>query len=91
MPGAVYAHDGQPVERAPSVVGDTGALAALMTLDPATASKLYASQLVAGANAANGQVFWASSSDLYAQEWAWFGVALYGGQLTDLWNHPQGN
>ncbi len=88
MPGAVYAHDGQPIERAPSVVGDTGALAALLSLDPAAAAKLYASQIVAGVNTDSGGTYWASRGDLYAQEWAWFGVALYGDELTDLWNHP---
>jgi endo-1,4-beta-D-glucanase Y len=85
-PGAVYQHDGQPIERNPSVVGNTGALAALLTLDPNLASSLYAQQFVGGAGGGGATAYWADRNDLYAQEWAWFGVALYGNGVPNLWN-----
>ena len=46
---AVYARDGTIEERTPSVVGQAGALAALLTLDPPLAHKLYASRFVGSA------------------------------------------
>src|SRR5579883_1585783 len=88
-PAAVYQHDGPPVQTAPSVVGDTGALAALLTLDPDAANTLYASQLLGQVDPQSGD-HWGDGSDLYAQEWGWFGVALYANALPDLWNHPSG-
>ncbi|HEX5506844.1 MAG TPA: glycosyl hydrolase family 8 [Thermomicrobiales bacterium] len=88
FPYAVYGHDGAPVERAPSLTGDAGALAALLTLDPDAANTLYAGQIVGGAtNAADpgGPVYWSNRDDLYAQEWGWFATALYADALPDLW------
>jgi endo-1,4-beta-D-glucanase Y/4-amino-4-deoxy-L-arabinose transferase-like glycosyltransferase len=84
-PSAIYQHDGLPRLRSPSVVGDTGAVAALLTLDPNLANSLYAQQLVGGAAGGNS-AHWADANDLYAQEWAWFGVALYGDAVPNLWN-----
>lgn len=50
--GAVYAHDGTLADAAPSLVGSAGALAALLTIDPAGAHALYAGQIVGGSNPA---------------------------------------
>ncbi|MFI5267726.1 MAG: glycosyl hydrolase family 8 [Chloroflexota bacterium] len=85
-PSAVYQHDGQPLQRSPSVVGDIGALAALLTLDPNLANGLYAQQLIGGVSGAGSSSHWSNANDLYAQEWAWFGVALYGDAVPNLWN-----
>ncbi|HUZ77031.1 MAG TPA: glycosyl hydrolase family 8 [Chloroflexota bacterium] len=87
-PAAVYKHDGQPVQHGASVVGDVGALSALLTLDPTQANRLYASQLLAAASGTPGATYWASGSDLYAQEWGWFGTALYAHALPNLWADP---
>ena len=46
---AVYARDGTIEERTPSVVGQAGALAALLTLDPPLAHRLYAGRFVGAA------------------------------------------
>jgi hypothetical protein len=86
VPGAVYARDGTPIERAPSLVGTAGALAALQTLEPALAHKLFALQFVTGANRQADFVSWGDPTDLYAQAWGWFATALYADALPDLWH-----
>ena len=93
---AVYARDGTIEERTPSVVGQAGALAALLTLDPAQAHRLYTSRFVGGAvyvpngpDGAGGQrqrAYWTNPDDLYAQDWGWFATALYADALPNLWN-----
>ena len=74
----------------------TGALAALLTLDPAQAHRLYTSRFVGGAvyvpngpDGAGGQrqrAYWTNPDDLYAQDWGWFATALYADALPNLWN-----
>jgi endo-1,4-beta-D-glucanase Y len=83
---AAYAHDGTIVEAAPSAVGQAGALAALLELDPALAGRLYAGQILGGVSAEGGAQAWGRADDLYAQEWAWFATALYADELPNLWN-----
>jgi endo-1,4-beta-D-glucanase Y/4-amino-4-deoxy-L-arabinose transferase-like glycosyltransferase len=82
---AIYAHDGRIVESPPSMVGDAGALAALMTLEPAAAHRLYVARLAETTRDEHG-VAWGQARDLYAQEWAWFMTALYADALPDLWH-----
>ena len=31
-----------------------------------------------------------NADDLYAQEWAWFAIALYADALPNLWTNPTG-
>src|SRR5262249_61556273 len=83
---ATYSRDGQALQDSPSPVGTAGAIAALATLDPPTASALYASQIVGGASIADGTAHWGDPSDLYGQEGSWFGAARYANLLPDLWH-----
>ena len=82
---AVYEHDGTPAGTESSMVGTAGALAALLTLDPAAANALYTAQLASAAQPAYPGVYWGHPDDLYAQAWGWFATALYANTLTDLW------
>jgi hypothetical protein len=84
--GAMYAHDGTALQRAPSVVGTAGAVAALRTLEPATAHALHAEHFVGGAGRSGPMVYWGDPADLYAQEWGWFSTAQYADALTDVWH-----
>jgi endo-1,4-beta-D-glucanase Y len=84
--GSVYAHDGSLVHDTPSLVGNAGALAALLTLDPTLAHEIYAGQIVGGANRADTGIYWDNPNDLYGQEWGWFATALYAGTLSDVWH-----
>jgi len=84
--GAVYGHDGTVIEEASSMVSSTGALAALLTLDPTAANALYAEQFMGQAVATSGGTYWGNPDALYGQEWSWFALALYTGSLPDLWH-----
>jgi endo-1,4-beta-D-glucanase Y/4-amino-4-deoxy-L-arabinose transferase-like glycosyltransferase len=86
VPGAVYGHDGSVVERVPSLAGIAGALAALLTLDPAGAHAMHAAHIVGGAARKDRGFAWGDANDLYAQAWGWFATALYAGALPDLWH-----
>ncbi len=84
----VYAHDGTVLERAPSLIGTAGALAALLTLDPPTAHALHAARILGDAQRSGDAISWGGEpNDLYSQEWGWFATALYSDRLLDLW-HP---
>ncbi len=87
---AAYARDGTIGEEKPSVVGTTGAFAALLTLDPEVAQILYANQLVGGAIHTGARAYWGDPADLNAQAWGWFAVALYADALPNLWHTPPG-
>ena len=85
---AVYARRGDIIQPEPSLVGTTGALAALLTLDPAAAERLYAQQFVARAVWTGQGLHWSTADDIYGQAWGWFGTALYAGALPNLWRQP---
>lgn len=87
---AVYAHDGTILEAAPNPIANAGALAALLTLDPAVANRLYADQFVGGVNRGERGITWGVADDIYAQEWSWFAVAFYANALPNLWTNPAG-
>lgn len=82
---AEYAHDGSLLQKNSSVVSTVGALAAMLTLDPAAASQLYENQLLGQFNRSKPGIYWDNPDDLSAQEWGWFGTALYADALPDLW------
>jgi endoglucanase len=83
---AVYEHDGDVVEYGSNPIGNAGALAALLTLDPDAANALYAEHFVGGAAPAGTGTRWGDPDSLYAQEWGWFATALYADALPDLWH-----
>jgi len=85
---AVYAHDGGVVEARPSMVSTAGAIAALLTLDPASANLLYANQILGNVGRDGTGVYWEDPNALYTQEWGWFATALYANALPDRWRHP---
>jgi hypothetical protein len=82
---AIYTHDGSVASTDSSIVGSAGALAALLTLDPDAANRLYATAVVGGSQSRTAQIYWGDPNDLYAQEWGWFATALYANALTDVW------
>jgi endoglucanase len=83
---AVYGHDGTVDSEDASVVGNAGALAALLQLDPETANRLYAANVLGGIEFNTGEAHWGDGGDLYAQEWGWFAVGLYANTLPDIWH-----
>lgn len=85
---AIYTHDGNVVQLTPSMVSTAGAVAALMTLDPAAAHELFAGQVLAGVHHDNTGTYWGMPSEIYTQEWGWFVTAFYANATPDLWHNP---
>jgi endoglucanase len=83
---AVYARDGTIVQANPSLVGDAGSLAALLTLDPTSAARLYAQQVLGSSDRSDDGLYWGDPQDLYTQEWGWFATAIYSNDLPDIWH-----
>jgi endo-1,4-beta-D-glucanase Y len=83
---AVYARDGTVIEAPSSIVGEAGALAALLTTNRGAADQLFATRFFAAANRTGAGTYWGDPRDLYAQEWGWFATALYGDAALDLWH-----
>ncbi len=86
-----YAHDGTLLHNDLNVVGNAGALAALLTTDPALAHSLYARAFIGDASIDNGGVYWGNPDDLRAQAWGWYATALYDNLLSDIWHSPGGH
>jgi endo-1,4-beta-D-glucanase Y/4-amino-4-deoxy-L-arabinose transferase-like glycosyltransferase len=85
-PSAVYAKDGNIVEESPSIVGITGAMAALLEMNPEAGNDLYIQHILLGASRhPEGFVFWGDPFDLNSQQWGWFATALYADALPNLW------
>jgi endo-1,4-beta-D-glucanase Y/4-amino-4-deoxy-L-arabinose transferase-like glycosyltransferase len=85
-PSAVYAKDGSIVEESPSIVGITGAMAALLEMNPEAGNDLYIQHILLGASRhPEGFVSWGEASDLNSQQWGWFATALYADALPNIW------
>ncbi|MBW3589340.1 MAG: glycosyltransferase family 39 protein [Actinobacteria bacterium] len=82
---SVYSHDGEVVERGPSMVGTAGAIAALGFHDRPKAERLFSAQVLGGLQGTTSEMFWTPRADLYAQEWGWFASAIYEDRLPNLW------
>lgn len=54
-------------------------LPAFAVIDKEVGKKLYEKDLLGGYQRLNRSGFWGDPDDYYAQNWAWFGVALYSG------------
>ncbi len=85
---SIYKHDGTVVEELPNLVGSAGAISALLTLNPASANTIYASQVLGQTGHTANGLYFGDPQDLIAQEWGWFATALYADKLTDLWHNP---
>jgi endo-1,4-beta-D-glucanase Y/4-amino-4-deoxy-L-arabinose transferase-like glycosyltransferase len=83
---AVYARDGSIIQSGPSLVGDAGSLAALLTIDPSSAAAVYAQQVLGTSQRSDDGLYWGDPHDLYGQEWGWFATGLYSGSLADIWH-----
>jgi endo-1,4-beta-D-glucanase Y/4-amino-4-deoxy-L-arabinose transferase-like glycosyltransferase len=85
-PSAVYTKDGNIVEESPSIVGITGAMAALLEMNPEAGNNLYIHHILLGASRhPEGFVSWGDASDLNSQQWGWFATALYADALPNIW------
>lgn len=80
---AAYDHQGMPVrpeQESPAIYGAT--LGYFVVENPHVATQIYEAKLRPLYDATTGT--WAKSTGYYDSNWAWFGMALYLGQLPNL-------
>jgi hypothetical protein len=82
-----YSHDGLPWENYESVIGYVAALANFSVTSPDSAQKLYQKKVLDKfyEEFENKSSYWEDPKNYYVQNWAWFGTALYGNKLPNLW------
>ena len=79
---AVYGHDGTGramYDDVGAYGGDAGAF-----VGTPAAADLLRTKLLAGFTRSGGDAYWGQADNYYQQNWAWFGVALLTGRLTNL-------
>jgi endo-1,4-beta-D-glucanase Y len=79
---ASYAHDGSPALTTESAAMYGGTLGYFLASDPEMASTIYREKLLSLYDATTGG--WSPTLSYYDDNWAWFGIALYNGQLPNL-------
>jgi endoglucanase len=80
----VYRHDGALERSDEDITVYGGLIANLLITDPSEARRLYEQKLAPRFTVTNGQAYWIDAQNYYAQNWIWFGVALYAGALPNL-------
>lgn len=79
-----YSHDGSVISNSETPAMYGGSLAALLSIDLNNAKDLYETKLLSLYNADTDS--WKYPLSYYDDNWAWFGMALYNGQLPNLWD-----
>lgn len=80
---ASYGHDGAPASDKESPATYGGTLAYFMRTSPALASSIYRSKLEGLYDTNESK--WSVPQSYYDENWAWFGMALYAGELRNLY------
>jgi endoglucanase len=80
----VYRHDGALERGDEDITVYGGLIANLLITEPSEARRLYEQKLAPRFTVTSGQAYWIDAQNYYAQNWIWFGVALYAGALPNL-------
>ncbi len=80
-----YSHDGVPLAEGESLATYGGTLAYFMQAAPSAASAIYRGKLEAAYDTNESK--WAKPQSYYDENWAWFGMALYAGELRNLYGN----
>ncbi|HVU06762.1 MAG TPA: glycosyl hydrolase family 8 [Candidatus Paceibacterota bacterium] len=78
-----YAHDGSRLTDSESAAMYGGTIGYFMASDPSKAKEVYLSKLDALYDP--NESTWRSPLSYYDENWAWFGMALYAGELRNLY------
>jgi endoglucanase len=81
---AVYSHDGVPVVVREEAAVYSGLIGNLMVAQPELAPQLYEREMAPRFVEREGQTYWDDPRAYYTQNWLWFGVGLYAGELPNL-------
>lgn len=77
-----YSHDGVQLSSVESLAMYGGAIGHFMVSDPENAAELYHGKLEAAYDSTETK--WRNLQSYYDDNWAWFGMALYAGEVRDL-------
>lgn len=81
-----YSHSGNPTSQYESVVSYATALGNFIVTDPNTARILYNNKIAEVYFQPNeAESYWEDSDNVYTQNWAWLGTALYSEHLDNVW------
>lgn len=81
-----YQHDGVVWEAYESVSAYSGNLGYFIIVYPDMAQDIYNEKILGKFYEDGNQSYWEDPENYYAQNWAWFGTALYAGSLPNLWS-----
>jgi endoglucanase len=81
---SVYSHDGLPVVAREEAVIYGGLIGNMLVAEPVLAEQLYRQKLAAHFTEKDGRAYWDDPRAYYTQNWLWFGVALYAGELANF-------
>ncbi|MBI5134251.1 MAG: hypothetical protein HZA81_02590 [Candidatus Taylorbacteria bacterium] len=77
-----YSHDGARLSSVESAAMYGGAIGYFMVSDPSRAEEVYRSKLESLFDSTESK--WRERQGYYDDNWAWFGMALYAGEIRDL-------
>ena len=82
-----YSHDGRRLTQAESPAMYGGSLGVLMITDAEQAQAMYENKLQSLYDPDKSS--WKTTLSYYDDNWAWFGIALYHDQLSNLWEESK--
>ncbi|MCD8506773.1 glycosyl hydrolase family 8 [Candidatus Woesebacteria bacterium] len=80
-----YRHTGEVWESYESAAAYGATIGLFMAVQPDEAERIYETQLKQKFYEDEQHSFWEDPQNYYTQNWAWFGTAMYSGNLTNLW------
>jgi endo-1,4-beta-D-glucanase Y/4-amino-4-deoxy-L-arabinose transferase-like glycosyltransferase len=82
---AAYQHDGSVWENYESVAAYSGDLGYFLITYPELGKDMYTNKILNKFYENGEESYWDDPKNYYTQNWAWFGTALYGDNLPNLW------
>lgn len=82
---ATYTHDGKTWDEYESTAAYGGNIGYFIIINRLAAQDIYRDKILAKFYEDATQSYWDDPNNYYTQNWAWFGTALYSGNLPNLW------
>ncbi len=80
---ASYTHDGKNIGKAESLIQYSTQLAYFKVVDPKIANSIFVSKINPDQHDFQTLIYWGDKNNYYTQNWIWFGIALYSGNLSN--------
>jgi endo-1,4-beta-D-glucanase Y/4-amino-4-deoxy-L-arabinose transferase-like glycosyltransferase len=82
---ATYAHDGKNLGKDESLIQYSTQLAYFNVTDPKIANSIFITKINPERHEYQSLIYWGDKNNYYTQNWIWFGIALYSGNIPNLW------